>query len=95
MKIRSGFVSNSSSSSFIVKKNLITAKQAYMIDNHVPYARMKGWDCGYCDEDRDAWSIEHIDEDTMRLSTWMDNFSMSDFFDHIGLSEEAYEWQDF
>jgi enolase len=37
MKIRTGFVSNSSSSSYIISKKNLTEEQIYMIKNHVEY----------------------------------------------------------
>lgn len=37
MKIRNGFVSNSSSSSYIIKKDGLTSEQLYMIKNHIEY----------------------------------------------------------
>jgi len=39
MKIRNGFVSNSSSSSFIIKKSEITPAQLEMIKNHIQIAK--------------------------------------------------------
>lgn len=37
MKIRAGFVSNSSSSSYIIRKSNLTSEQLYMIKNHIDY----------------------------------------------------------
>lgn len=39
MKIRTGFVSNSSSSSFVIKKDKLTRDQIYMIQNHIAVAK--------------------------------------------------------
>ena len=38
MKIRSGFVSNSSSSSFIIKKERLSNLQKFAIENHIELA---------------------------------------------------------
>jgi hypothetical protein len=70
MKNRAGFVSNSSSSSFIIPKQHLTLEQRSKIINHVseaPY--FKGDSCG------DSWTVEETD-DVLRGYTYMDNFDM-------------------
>lgn len=79
MKIREGFVSNSSSSSFIISKRKLSALQIAALYNHIQIGKDLGIE--YCDPD-DAWSIDE-DEDTIRLSTSMDNFDMDDFLAKI------------
>lgn len=75
MKIRNGFVSNSSSSSFILYKDKLTKDQILLIKNHhlcktIPYA------------DTDFWYVnEH--NDTLELSTMQDNFDMYEYLTRI------------
>jgi hypothetical protein len=89
MKNRQGFVSNSSSSSFIIKKEALTGEQIDKIINHVEEAE-KMIDM-YCNAD-DAWSIES-DEYIIKGSTWMDNFDMEEFLDRIGVSSDDVKWE--
>lgn len=94
MKIRKGFVSNSSSSSFILDKDFLSYDQITAIRNHMSYAeenKLQSWNeykpfkCGYIIDD---WKIEertHI----LKLETFMDNFSMEQFLEDIAVTEEA------
>ncbi len=77
MKIRNGFVSNSSSSSFVVIKNGLSEKQIELIKNHAEEVRKRRFieKYGYDYNPQDAWDIyETID--TIQLSTIIDNFDM-------------------
>jgi len=92
MKIRNGFVSNSSSSSFVVRKSMITALQADQIRDHVKVAKeLDPEGLGAWAEDGE-WRIFTHEDDVISGSTGMDNFSMSEFFDLIGISDDAVEW---
>jgi len=82
MKIRNGFVSNSSSSSFVIQKNNLTVKQIEMIKNHSEEAKKIGMD--YCD---DTWDIVET-ENTIEGFTFMDNFDMCNYLSKIGVSEK-------
>lgn len=53
MKTRNGFVSNSSSSSFIIKKKFVTGEQIEAIKNHIEYANAHNWIENTLDEDGD------------------------------------------
>ena len=76
MKIRKGFVSNSSSSSFIILTDNISAKQLKKIYNHRIKTKPDDW-----------WSIIEKD-DYIQLSTFMDNFDMRSYLLDIGVAEE-------
>lgn len=79
MKIRHGFVSNSSSSSFIIPLALVTAEQIEQIQNHS--ALGAEMDIDYAE---DAWTIE-VTSTVIRGWTSMDNFDMEAFFRRIGV----------
>lgn len=79
MKIRDGFVSNSSSSSFVINKNDITALQKDLIINHMDEAEKYG-----IDSYNWPW---HITDTGQMLEgyTDMDNFDMQEFMRRIGV----------
>jgi len=77
MKIRKGFVSNSSSSSFIIGLSDISAKQLKQIYNHRLFVTNKN----------DWWDIVET-EDYIKVSTFMDNFDMHTYLINIGINDE-------
>ncbi len=83
MKIRQGFVSNSSSSSFIIGKSNLTVAQLDAIKNHHMHV----------EKSYDTWSITEED-DLVKGSTDMDNFDMNIFLEKIGIDEEKIHWSD-
>ena len=83
MKIRQGFVSNSSSSSFVINKINLSEKQIEQIKNHGSYMRYN--------EQSDAWTIEE-DEFEISGSTWMDNFSMLEYLEKINVDISKVKW---
>jgi len=88
MKNRNGFVSNSSSSSFIVKKEGLNELQIYAIHNHIEIVNKKiftEWE--YEENVDESWDVTE-NENTIELSTWMDNFDMEFFLKKIGVPEE-------
>ena len=78
MKARNGFVSNSSSSSFVIPLIKITAKQLVDIKNHSEHT-----DC--------PWSIT-VTAHTVEGYTDMDNFDMREFLENIGIDENIVKW---
>jgi len=85
MKIRVGFVSNSSSESFIIDKKYLNAQQMFLIENHIQYAdRYEEEERGYQLNEWDQWKIN--DQGTsLAFSTMMTNFDMEYFLINIGV----------
>ena len=83
MKIRTDFVTNSSSSSFIINKENLTPKQIKAIHNHQS--------CGLECADTDPWDIEES-ENFISGYTIMDNFYFKELLDKIGVSPHDVNW---
>jgi len=89
MKVRNGFVSNSSSSSFVVKTNVLTYDQAVALINldSEPIGR---W--------QDDWSI-YLNDDTITGYTTMENGygegegGLQDWLIENGYPLEHFEWE--
>ena len=88
MKIRQSFVSNSSSSSFVINAKKITAHQLYQIENYEEIS--KEYQSYHESDDycSDNWYIDNHGG-RIELSTHMDNFDMREFLDYIGVPEDA------
>lgn len=83
MKIRSGYVSNSSSSSFIILLEDITDEQKQMIYDHIRIGmevdnnlKQKGLEPIY--EWYEEWNLKE-DDFSLWAYTFMDNFQLKDF----------------
>ena len=89
MKVRSDFVTNSSSSSFIISKKYLDAEQCEAIRSHSSLGEKLGfcW-CEY------AWDI---DEDAEYITgyTYMDNFDMYEFLEKIDVDMNRVDWSEF
>jgi len=88
MKIRNGFVSNSSSSSFVMPTDCLTVAQLNKIKNHIGFA--KKFNMGYITT-YDEWAIIE-DEKFIRGNTSMANFDMREFMEKIGIDMSKVEW---
>lgn len=96
MKIRNGFVSNSSSSSFILKKKDLKKWQICAIKYHLEFGKLLGME--YSD-DCNRWETmgAHTKQSKIiQLSTSMTNFDMREFLKKIGVPDkvvpEEEEW---
>jgi len=88
VKIRMGFVSNSSSSSFVINLKDLSPIQIYLIENHSEMGIEIGVPNHECE-----WQIT-VEDDRIKGYTTMDNFDMQEFFEKIGVSNEIVVWDD-
>lgn len=90
MKIRSGFVSNSSSCSFTLPMNMVSPKIAYCIlydiDKLAEYFEYKTYGSR-------GWTIKQVG-DNIEGDTIMDNFGMLEFFEKIGIDISKITYDD-
>ena len=100
MKTRMGFVSNSSSSSFVIMLSDLNDYQIDAIENHVEisrsFSRRKLKKANLEDSfeacgEGERWSISCYGN-TIQGNTWMDNFNMRAFLKIIGVKEEVIRW---
>jgi hypothetical protein len=91
MKQRSGFVSNSSSSSFTIAKDKLTLEQYEKIVNHFELGAQMGL---YTGDDWNRWRIRvtPVIGEIVEGYTDMDNFDMREFLEKIGVDMDAVEW---
>ena len=91
MKIRNGFVSNSSSSSFKIMVNALTKLQIKLIVNHVKHY------CEFLNDKREefiynnAWEIA-VDRTWVTGCTDMDNLDMKPYLRFIGVRDDVIQW---
>jgi hypothetical protein len=90
MKVRAGFVTNSSSSSFILQKKNLTESQIEKVMRHGEYCRIRKMEGQFYCDIHDDWGVcQHTD--TITGSTYMNNFDMEEFFKMIGIDSADYK----
>jgi len=94
MKLKTDFVTNSSSSSFVIATEHLTKEQIAMIHDHIETALIieskdKDIDFGFPNRG-DAWTISEANGE-ISGSTIMDNFDMMGFLQYIGVPMEFVE----
>jgi hypothetical protein len=95
MKARNGFVSNSSSSSFLINTFYLSDFQIESIKNYKEVASKNKMEC--CSIDYCSWTIKIIERidgyDDISGFTLMDNFDMHYFLTRIlGIDREHIKW---
>ena len=90
MKIRTGFVSNSSSSSFTIRKDCLTALQVAAIKQHALLSEH----LGLGSTDSNEWNISEDDAHIKGFAI-MDNFDMSEYLSVIGVDAGDIRWDSY
>ena len=89
MKIRHDFVTNSSSSSFIISKEELNQYQIEAIRNHSEIGELLGMDWS-----EESWRIEENDS-YIAGYTCMDNFDMYEFLLAFGVDVRNIKWSEY
>ena len=90
MKYRTGFVSNSSSPSFVIALMDLTPHKLQQIWDH----QSEGQKMELMWTKTDPWSIQTTSTE-LRGSTSMGNFDMGKFLHRIGVPDAAITWDEF
>ena len=90
MKIRINFVSNSSSSSFVIEKKNLSKKQIQRIHDYEDSIMFER-EVGNSDPRYYQWEITEK-EDTIEGYTSMDNFDFKEYLDALGIDDEDIKW---
>lgn len=90
MKYKIGFISNSSSSSFVIDIDNVTLKQYWQLINYSREAIKVGLEC---DPHEVGWVITLNDKGVVGYTS-MDNFDMYTFLLKIGIPNDVIEWDD-
>ena len=95
MKTRNGFISNSSSSSFIVSKKALTTMQMFLITNYdlvSEFLLENNFADKYLLDYAEGWDITET-ETEIHGNTSMDNFDMNGYMEQIGVPMALVKWE--
>ena len=93
MIIRDGFVSNSSSSSFIIKKKHLSPHQIKKIKKHWRDRDQDSYPYENDGSSYDAWDITE-NKKSIEGFTTMDNFDMANYLEKMGVKSKFINWSD-
>lgn len=88
MKVRRDFVTNSSSSSFLIAKKYLDNDQIEAIRNHSELGEKLGIDCS-----KEYWFIRESNG-YITGETGMDNFDMEEFLEKIDVDMDKVDWSE-
>jgi hypothetical protein len=90
MKIREGFVSNSSASSFIISKSILTPLQQNLLLHYYEAVTSFKLPFEYVEQ---LWRVTE-EGNNIEGTTWMDNFDMKAYMVYIGVDPKQATWED-